>query len=207
MTIPNLLLEIREFLNKNPVSLSSNNSDGRIDSANNEEVIISQIEKNFEIMDSRAREWFDFKFKSGNEWHYVNVKVSKLGSQADNLSCKLGVYLSLTGVEPPFQNEVGWEKYWKSLKQNLNTNNNSDYYFLVINKNDTSDVIVNSLKNLKKLTPNGNNLPFQCVWRDNRDLANRTHDEAAEYILRVFSESVRKSAENFISYQKYFHND
>ena len=39
--------------------------------------------------------------------------------------------------------------------------NKKDYYFIVINKNNSKDIIVNSLT---ILSPNINNLPFQICW-------------------------------------------
>jgi len=43
-----------------------------------------------------------------------------------------------------------------------------DYYFIVLNKTDSSIIIVNSVKGLTLLTPNINNLPFQVCWNNNR---------------------------------------
>jgi len=43
-----------------------------------------------------------------------------------------------------------------------------DYYFIVLNKTDSSDIIVNSVKGLTKLTSNNNNLPFQVSWNKNK---------------------------------------
>ena len=43
-----------------------------------------------------------------------------------------------------------------------------DYYFIVLNKMDPKDVIINSIKGLQHLTPNINNLPFQVCWDKNR---------------------------------------
>jgi hypothetical protein len=37
-----------------------------------------------------------------------------------------------------------------------------------LNKTDTTDVIVNSVKGLVLLTPNINNIPFQVCWDKNR---------------------------------------
>ena len=38
----------------------------------------------------------------------------------------------------------------------------------MLNKTDTRDIIVNSVKGLTLLTPNINNLPFQVCWNKNR---------------------------------------
>ena len=54
--------------------------------------------------------------------------------------------------------------------KNYNTNRKKDYYFIVLNKTDASDIIVNSVKGLTILTPNINNLPFQVCWSKNRDI-------------------------------------
>jgi phospholipase C len=50
----------------------------------------------------------------------------------------------------------------------FSTNAKKDYYFLVLNKTDNTDIIVNSVKGLTILTPNINNLPFQVCWDKNR---------------------------------------
>ena len=56
----------------------------------------------------------------------------------------------------------------KIKNKEYNTNNKKDYYFIVLNKKDKKDIIVNSVKGLVKLTPNINNLPFQVCWNKNR---------------------------------------
>ena len=43
-----------------------------------------------------------------------------------------------------------------------------DYYFIVNNK-DTNEIIINSLKGLKKMISNLNNLPFQIKWCHNKN--------------------------------------
>ena len=50
-----------------------------------------------------------------------------------------------------------------------NYNDKKDYYFIVMNKNDSNDVIVNSVKGLTHLTSNLNNLPFQVRWEKNKE--------------------------------------
>ena len=52
--------------------------------------------------------------------------------------------------------------------RNNNDNINRDYYYLVIDKKNNSNIIINSIKGLTKLTPNINNLPFQIKWKDNQ---------------------------------------
>jgi hypothetical protein len=56
----------------------------------------------------------------------------------------------------------------KLQHKQYNRTNKKDYYFVVLNKTDPTDVIVNSIKGLSVLTPNNNNLPFQVCWDKNR---------------------------------------
>jgi hypothetical protein len=59
---------------------------------------------------------------------------------------------------------------FNSLKdKKYNMNNKKDYYFIVLNKTNTNDIIINSVKGLTILTPNINNLPFQVCWDKNRE--------------------------------------
>ena len=44
-----------------------------------------------------------------------------------------------------------------------------DYYFLVFNKQEPKDIIINSVKGLRIIYVNNNNLPFQVCWSKNRD--------------------------------------
>ncbi len=55
----------------------------------------------------------------------------------------------------------------KIKNKEYNKYNKKDY-FIVINKNNSKDIIVNSLKGLTILSPNINNLPFQICWNKNR---------------------------------------
>jgi len=56
----------------------------------------------------------------------------------------------------------------KLKNKKYNTCNKKDYYFIVLNKKDPNDIIINSLKGLFILTSNINNLPFQICWNKNR---------------------------------------
>jgi hypothetical protein len=56
----------------------------------------------------------------------------------------------------------------KLKNKQYNRNNKKDYYFIVLNKCDSRDIIINSVKGLSILTPNINNLPFQVNWSKNK---------------------------------------
>lgn len=203
--LPNLLCEMVEFLQKYPPDLSQESRDGRINSAFNEDEIVRILEQNFAINRPNMRDWFDFSFSENEIFYPVNIKVSTTKT-ADNLNCKLGIYYALTGQFPPFNNGVVWDTYFHNLSQNIQENS-KDYYFLIVNKENPSDVFAATLKSLQILVPNGNNLPFQAKWDDNRKLVQRDFKQAKNFILGVFEESLKLRADAYFCFKKYFNEE
>lgn len=203
MTFPNLLVEICDFLKNHHLNLSQTTRDGRLNSAFNEDEILETIlGHGFSVNRPKIRDWIDFSFEENGKFYPVNIKVSTTKT-ADNLNCKLGIYYALSGNLPNFGNGISWENYFKNLSENLRENE-LDYYFLVVNKENPSDVFISSLKTLQKINPNGNNLPFQARWDDNRTPQNRNYNEAKRFILSTFGESLKLRAEAYFSFQNYF---
>ncbi|RAZ51640.1 restriction endonuclease [Campylobacter hyointestinalis] len=198
-----LLDDIVKYLVNSDFALSSYTRDGRLNSAFNEDEIIQIIENKFNIDRPNSRDWFDFSFTQNNSLYPVNIKVSKTNT-ADNLNCKLGIYYVLTGQIPCFHNGVRWEEYFKFLSENIRENS-IDYYFLIINKNNLKDVFYTSLKSIKVLQPNGNNLPFQARWDLNKERVWRTYKESKDFILDVFRESLQMRSEAYESFKRYFY--
>ncbi|EJB84212.1 hypothetical protein [Helicobacter pylori] len=185
--IPTQLNEIAEFLKTNPYNLSQPLQDGCLNPSVNEEEILNTIKDYFPIQLPKAREWWDFSFEENDIFYPVNITTTKT---ADNLNGKLGIYYALCGLLPEFNNEIAWEKYFQELHKDLGKNTNRDYYFLIINKNDPKDIFINSLKGIQTLQPNGNNLPFQCKWDNNREIAQRNFTESKNSILSALAKSV-----------------
>ena len=190
------LNEIVSWLRSNPVALSSNSVDGRVNSiANEDEILDSLCESPFgRLIDRpRARAWYDFAIITSEGELFVNLKVSDLSnSAADNLSSKQGMGYALTGIKDLPDN---WTKFNEIIGGNLR--GGFDYYFLIVNKNDATDVFWTSLKRIERLQPNGNNLPFQCNWAGNRNWSNRSEEEAMEYILKIYLESWNKKISGY----------
>ena len=201
-TFPNLLNEMVEFLRAQNLALSKTSRDGRINSAFNEDEIFSLLEANFDINRPNMRDWVDFSFTENRQFYPVNIKVSTTHT-TDNLNCKLGIYYALTGQIPPFSNGVDWESYFRTLRENL-TPNPKDYYFLIVNKDDSRDIFATSLKCLKHIIPNGNNLPFQAKWDANREIIERDFESAKEFLLDIFEKSLKLRADAYLSYKRYF---
>lgn len=207
--------EIVEYLKSEQINLTTNNRDGRINSIENEDQVTDLIrkynstskllnEQGLEIYVPSARDWYDFSIQSKNGVEHfftpVNIKISAFSS-ADNCSSKTGVYYTLTGMLPMshgISNGMQWEPYFRLLDENMGKNKERDYYYLVVNKTDTTDIFYTSLKTINKLTPNANNLPFQCKWNDNRVQVSRNYDEAKNYILSVFKDSIYKDEKRML---------
>ena len=201
--IPNILQEIVGYLQKEKVTFSKRFADGRINSSINEDEIIKILKKKFDIIVPKSRAWYDFAIETKTEFYPINIKVTDT-THADNLNCKLGIYYALTGLIPDFPNETNWLSYFEKMKENLATKKDKDYYFLICNKKDEKDVFINTLKGLQKLQPNGNNLPFQCRWDENRDFKNRTLKQAEKFILTTFGESIKLRAEIYFNFKRLF---
>lgn len=204
MPLPEILISVQKYLQANPVTLSKALDDGRVNSSTNEREIIDHLKVEFKIIEPAIRDWYDMALEEAGKRIYVNIKVSELMT-ADNVQCKLGIYLALTGLIPDFTNGIQWEQYFKRLSENLNTSQDKDYYFLVVGKSDPTDIIATSLKQLGTLVPNGNNLPFQCRWDSNRKLVSRTHEQATEFILGTFEKSIALRSQIYIQFNQYFH--
>ncbi|GAB0173792.1 Restriction endonuclease Hpy8I [Helicobacter trogontum] len=208
MALPKKLEEIVEFLQQKDIPLSQEDTDWQINAKHNEYKIVDILKKEearFSIeQPSREREWYDFGFyDEGSIFCPVNIKVSTTRT-ADNLNCKLGIYYALTGKEPnDFSNEINWNDYFNKLKNDLSSNNR-DYYFLIINKDNTKDVFATSLKCLEFIVPNGNNLPFQAKWDNNRNLVERNFDEATSFLLSKLGESLKLRADAYLHFHKCF---
>ncbi|RDU59107.1 restriction endonuclease [Helicobacter sp. MIT 14-3879] len=200
---PNLLFQIVKFLQANPIALSKQSRDGRINSAFNEDEIFNLLESHFDINRPNMRDWVDFSFEEKSIFYPINIKVSTTKT-TDNLNCKLGIYYALTGKIPPFGNGVSWECYFKSLKENIQENTR-DYYFLIINKDNPSDVFATSLKSLESVLPNGNNLPFQAKWDNNRNIVIRDFESAKSFLLGTFEQSLSLRAEAYFHFRRYFY--
>ena len=184
------------FLRSHPVALSSNDADGRVNSGINEHEILellceSQFSSIIDVPSIRA--WYDFRVACEQGELFVNIKVSDLSnSAADNLSSKKGMGYALTGMKDLPDT---WPAFNRAISDNIR--GGFDYYFLVMNKNDSSDVFWTSLKRIRRLQPNGNNLPFQCDWSSNREWSSRTEEESIVYILSVYLDSWNKKISGY----------
>lgn len=173
--LPLILYIIQKYLTNQNIIINTNNNDGRQNSIYDENIILKLLLKKYnnKIIIPKCRMWYDFLILD-NIYGYIPVNIkSTTMKNADNIG-------NLTMCVYTYTNyPINLYKIYKNGKlskillnelknKNYNTNNN-DYYFIVINKNNTNDIIINSLIGLSNLTSNSNNLPFQIRWKNNRN--------------------------------------
>lgn len=172
--LPNSILYIQNYLKKKNINITKQTNDGRINSSIDENLIIDILKKlHWRMIIPEKRHWFDFMiydFLYG--WLPVNIKITTTET-SDNIGNLAICVYSLTDeklkLKKSYSNGSMSKILISKLKMNkLNNKLKKDYYFLVINKINTKDIIVNSFKGLNLLTPNINNLPFQIKWKDNK---------------------------------------
>jgi hypothetical protein len=190
MNFPTELTEAVNYLS-GLVTINEDHEDGRVNSIADEETVIVLLEEKYgdNVERPKAREFFDVRLFG----HPVQIKSSSYSKGAsDNFSSKAAILYALTTLtEEEVMSVRGWEKFESSLLQFANEDNDRDYYIISVNKDDSS-VHLSSLKSLKKLTPNGNNLPFQIQWKNNIETVDRTFEDAYRFIIGAYKSSVQK---------------
>jgi hypothetical protein len=174
------------------VTISENHEDGRVNSIDDEDTVIDLLIQKYgeeNVEKPPARCWWDVKlFKK----YFLNIKSSDFVKGAsDNFSSKAAILYALTDLPEDKVNVSSWSKFQEALKNNSGKENGRDYYIIVVNKG-TKEVHLQSLKSLQKLTPNGNNLPFQIKWKDNIQPVQRDYGQAYEFLVGCYKESVRR---------------
>lgn len=181
----------------------STTGDGRLDSAESEIVIIEHLKslfsenKNIEVLDApRQRHWYDILIKIDEQIYPINIKITS-GESADNVSSKEGLFYALTGIWPETTRGLTrWESYNTLLTNNFNASLNTDYYFIVYFKEDET-FLFTSLKKINELSPNGNNLPFQCNWSKNYTFTTRSIEDQSYYLMDIYFQSWTKKLNGF----------
>jgi hypothetical protein len=176
--LPLIMYYIQKYLKLQSFKFSKQNEDGRINSCMDENKVIKLLIDKFGEKikkPNKPRNWYDilaFDYIYG--WLPINIKTTTTLTSDNTGNLAMCVY-SYTNEILDIHRENTYENgkmsiiLLKNLKnKKYNTSNKKDYYFIVLNKTNASDIIVNSVKGLTILTPNINNLPFQVNWSKNR---------------------------------------
>jgi len=175
--LPLIMYKIQRYLKLQVFQFSTQNEDGRINSCIDEDRVIKLLIENFgeKIKKTKIRKCNDilaFDYMYG--WIPINIKTTTTITSDNTGNLALCVYAYTNEIldihrDKSYENGKMSDILFNKLKnKKYNTNNKKDYYFIVLNKTDASDIIVNSVKGLTILTPNINNLPFQVCWNKNR---------------------------------------
>lgn len=177
--LPNSIRLIGKILSNAKIQPCKLYTSGRKNSQNDEDTAI-KILNNHPLFNHRIfvpprvgndTHWCDFAVRDYQYgWLPVNFKSTTTKS-SDNVGNLSLIVYALTNFEMDVKKEytngpmsrVFMEKLnnWE-----LNRQLKRDYYFVVLNKTDSS-IILNSLKGLSNFTPNLYNLPFQIYWCKN----------------------------------------
>ena len=184
---PRELVEAVEYLNTLIIAISENHEDGRVNSIDDEDTIIDLLIERYgdNVEKPKARCWWDVKIFG----HPLNIKSSNFKS-GDNFSSKLALLYALTDIPEEEIKANSWKSFQEKLKEHKGENNR-DYYIIVLSKLD-GKVYLQSLKSLRKINSNGNNLPFQVNWGNNTEPVERTYLQAYNFLIECYKESVRK---------------
>ena len=175
--LPLILYTFQTYLKTKAIQFSTQNDDGRINSCMDEAVVIKILIEKFgdRIKAAKPRHWYDLlalDYMYG--WIPINIKTNKMTGSGNvgNMSIAVHAYTDeMLDIfrEQTYDNGKMSVILLKKLKdKKYNTKHKKDYYFLVLNKKNATEIIVNSVKGLTILTPNINNLPFQVCWDNNR---------------------------------------
>ncbi len=173
--LPIFLQTIRKFLTNVNFEFTNINNDGRTNSSIDEDKIINLLIQKFKdrIKIPNIRMWYDFlAFDYNYGWIPINIKTTTTLTNDNTGNLAMCVY-SYTDEKldlyKSYKNGIMSKILFEKLKsKQYNKSYKKDYYFLILNKKDNKDIIINSVKGLTFLTQNINNLPFQVKWNKNR---------------------------------------
>lgn len=198
--LPTILYMIQNYLkslDSTELSFCSENADGRINSCTDEDNIINLLSSKFgdKIKKPKIRMWYDILVHDRlYGWMPVNIKTTTTLTTDNTGNLAMCVYaytnhiLNIHNAESFNNGAMSKILYTKLKSGEFNINDKKDYYFIVMNKTNKSDVIVNSAKGLSILTPNINNLPFQVCWNKNRQYNHKSIHEN----VKLFAECLQK---------------
>lgn len=200
--LPKILVEVAEALKNAKVEISEKvEGEGRGGSLKDEGTIKKYLQKKFGtdvILDVPARGAGDILVKDGDTIHPVNIKTT-FGS-TDNATSKIGFLYALTDIDYyDLPKSMGWKKFSALIKERKADIKGRDYYYLCVDKNDSSNVLIRGAKqiNCYRLNANPSNM-LQIDWKKEKELppVERTYDEAHETLVGGIKECIKKFINN-----------
>lgn len=190
--------DAKKFISEAKFSLCEDHDDGRTNSTVDEETVLDLLMDKYgeEILfRPPPRKWFDLWHKpSGTP---INIKVTSMKG-ADNACNFLALLWSFTDLKISHTRSAKKGKDWSELlsfwtkNPTFTQSEERDYWFFVIDKNNTSNIIVNSLRLLEEPTGNPSNPPFQIDWKKNSNPKQRTFEEAFKLYMDICISDIKK---------------
>ena len=195
--LPLIMYVIQKYLKTKSFTFATENEDGRINSCIDENGIIELLIQEFgaKIKKPKIRMWYDILVCDNiYGWIPVNIKTTTTQTSDNTGNLAMCVY-AYTNENLDIHRSKSYENgnmstilFTKLQSKQYNKNNKKDYYFIVLNKTKSTDIIINSVKGLTILTPNINNLPFQVCWDKNRTFTY----EPLEKKIKLFIDCLQK---------------
>ena len=204
--LPTSILKIQQILQISSITLCESSDDGRINSCMDEDEIIKILNDQLpnRIYKPNVRMWYDILIKDYRYgWLPINIKstTTLTSDNTGNLAMCVYAYTDLDlNLKKSYQNgQMSKILIDKLRRLDLNILDKKDYYFVVINKEITNDIIVNSVKGLTELTPNINNLPFQVCWNKNRQFVYKNINDSINLFIQALKKPKPSWKETFMS--------
>uniref|UniRef100_A0A6C0EEZ5 Uncharacterized protein n=1 Tax=viral metagenome TaxID=1070528 RepID=A0A6C0EEZ5_9ZZZZ len=206
--LPLIMYKIQNYLKSQTFQFSTQNEDGRINSCTDEDGVIKLLFDKFgeKIKKPKKRMWYDIlAFDSMYGWIPINIKTTTTMTSDNTGNLAMCVYVYTDEIldihrDKSYENGKMSDILFNKLQnKKYNTNNKKDYYFIVLNKTDASDIIVNSVKGLTILTPNINNLPFQICWDKNRSFKYENINKKVKQFIECLQKPRPSWHETFMS--------
>ena len=202
--IPKILQDVENYLKEYQIKIRENiEGEGRVASLVDEGTVKKALMEDKKlkpyILDAELRGFgdmtvldYDMKTK-----YVVNIKTS-IGS-SDNCFSKIGFVYALTDLQPEdLPKSMNFLKFNELIETHKADVPNKDYYFLCVDKNNSSNVLLRGAKQITNWTVNINpqNI-LQVNWKKEKlsEPTIRTWDEAYEVLIG----GVKKSINGFLS--------
>ena len=206
--LPLIMYKIQKYLQKLIFSFSTQNYDGRINSCTDEQNIVKFLIEKFgkRIKQASIRYWYDILvYDNMYGWIPINIKTTTMtkNDNVGNLAMCVYAYtdekLDIHRKQTYANGKMSIVLFNKLKDKNYNKMSKKDYYFLVLNKTNPADIIVNSVKGLTTLTSNLNNLPFQICWNKNKLFHYDLIDKKIEIFIQCLQKPKPSWGEKFMS--------
>lgn len=204
MTLPQILTDIVNCIKRHGIEINKEDDEGRVNSKKDELSVKNILEENYpnHIQFTSVRDFGDIIILDydGITKHVVNIKTSAMSS-SDNCYSKVAVVYCLTSLrhDSKLLGPMNLKKMVKLIEKYKHDDPKKDYWYLCIDKKDTSNVICRGAKQICnwKININPNNI-MQVNWKKEKECSgvNRSWEEAYDTLVGGAKESTLRFINN-----------